>query len=324
MNLPFPEQRPYFAIPSGYGLHKLTVAELKELPNLMGQLQIYQHPRRGHKYVLGVDVGDGLGQDRSVVDVFRMGTIEEPEEQVAQFLTDAIPPRQFAYIVDAIGRLYPWPDGREALAAIECNNHGLSVQDTLQLHLGYRHFYIWEVLDQADPTKRFTTRMGWVTTARTRPILLDQFYTGVTTIDPLSGFSDCRINSRFTLDEMRDFQTDGALWEAAAARGAHDDTLISAGIAHFVCWRLLAGETEPLADRRRRRAAEALRRAQSGDTVRYDYRNSDTTAAQMQPMGLDGQTGDEDDDGRSGSPDDPPSGWYDGDGRASDRGGRLW
>jgi hypothetical protein len=166
------------------------------------------------------------------------------------------------------------------MAAIECNNHGISVQDTLQLHLGYRHFYIWEVLDQADPQKRWTTRMGWVTTPRTRPILLDQLYTGITTIDPITGYSDCRINSGFTLEEMRDFHTDGALWEAEAAKGAHDDCIIAAGIAHYVAWRLQGGETEPLADRRRRRAEEEKRRLRVGQIATLDYRNTDQTADQ--------------------------------------------
>lgn len=276
--LPRLEQRPHYAIPPGYGFHRLNPLELAERHSLFDMLQIWQLPRRGHRYVMGVDVADGLGQDRSVCDVFRLGTVEEPEEQVAQFVTDSIPPRAFAGILDAIGHLYVWPDGREAMAAIECNNHGLSVQDTLQLHLGYRHFYIWEVLDQADPQKRFTTRMGWVTTPKTRPILLDQLYTGVTTIDPITGFSDCRLNSSITIDEMRDFQTEGALWEAEAARGAHDDCLIAAGIAHYVSWRLMGGEHEPLADRRRRRREEELRRQRAGDTVRADFRNTDMLA----------------------------------------------
>lgn len=279
-----PEQRPFYAIPPGFGFHRLTVPELRERTGsraLMGVLQLWQAPKKGHRYILGVDVGDGLGRDRSVCDVFRMGTIEECEEQVAQFIADDVPPRQFAGIIEAIGNLYKWPDGREAMAAIECNNHGISVQDTLQLHLGYRHFYIWEVLDQADPMKRWTTRMGWVTTPRTRPILLDQFYTGVTTIDPITGYSDCRINSGFTLEEMRDFHTDGALWEAEAAKGAHDDCIIAAGIAHYVAWRLQGGETEPLADRRRRRAEEEKRRLTVGQAAQLDYRNTDTTADQQ-------------------------------------------
>jgi hypothetical protein len=278
MRLAFPESRPFYAIPPGFGFHRLTLAELEERDHLFDTLQIWQHPRKNHRYVLGIDVSDGLGQDRSVCDVFRLATIEEPEEQVAQFISDSVPPRQFAGMIDAIGHLYTWPDGREALAAIECNNHGLSVQDTLQLHLGYRHFYIWEVLDQADPQKRFTTRMGWMTTPKTRPILLDQFYTGVTTIDPITGFSDCRINSPFTLDEMRDFQTQGALWEAEAAKGAYDDCIIAAGIAHYVAWRLMGGEREPLADRRRRRHEEGLRRLRAGDTSPSDFRNTDATA----------------------------------------------
>lgn len=280
-----PEQRPHYAIPAGYGFHRLTTPELLERAGakaLFNTLQIWQLPRKGQRYILGVDVGDGLGLDRSVCDVFRMGTLEECEEQVAQFIADTIPPRQFAGAIDAIGHLYTWPDGREALAAIECNNHGLSVQDTLQLHLGYRHFYIWEVLDQADPQKRWTTRMGWITTNRTRPILLDQFYTGITTLDPISGYSDLRINSSFTLDEMRDFKTDGALWEAEAAKGAHDDCIIAGGIAHYVCWRLQGGETEPLADRRNRRKEEELRRVRAGNAAPVDFRNSDATADDQQ------------------------------------------
>lgn len=297
-----PEQRPFYAIPAGHGFHRLSVAELRDRSGsraLFNTLQIWEPPRKGHRYVLGVDVADGIGQDRSVVDVFRMGTLQECEEQVAQYVSDDTPPRQLAGIIDAIGHLYAGPDGREALAAIEVNTHGLSVQDTLQLHLGYRHFYIWEVLDQADPNKRFTTKMGWETNSRTRPLLLDQFYTGVTTRDPISGYSECRINSPFTLDEMRDFKTDTVLWEAEAAKGAHDDCIIAAAIAHMVCWRLVGGEVEPLADRRRRRQEEERRRQRQGQTQAVDFRNSDVTADQAHA--LEGRTleerqeGDEDD-----------------------------
>jgi hypothetical protein len=315
-----PEQRPHYAIPPGFGMHRLSVAELKERTGakaLFNTLQIWQLPRKGHRYIIGVDVADGLGLDRSVIDVFRMGTIEECEEQVAQFISDTVAPRALAGVIDAIGHLYKWADDREALVAIECNNHGLSVQDTLQLHLGYRHFYIWEVLDQADPQKRWTTRMGWVTTNRTRPILLDQFYTGITTIDPISGYSDLRINSQFTLDEMRDFKTDGALWEAEAAKGAHDDCIIAGGIAHYVCWRMQGGETEPLADRRSRRKEEELRRQRAGDLAPVDYRNSDTTAQdQQQQSNLSAQ------ERLDGEDDDTHSGFYDPDSRGA--GGTLY
>jgi hypothetical protein len=312
VQLQLPEQRPTYAIPPGYGFKRLTGPELKERNSLFDILQIWQHPRKGHRYVLGVDVGDGLGRDRSVCDVMRLATIEEPEEQVAQFVSDSLAPRGFAYVVEAIGWLYKWDQDLPAMAAIECNNHGMSVQDTLQLHLGYPHFYQWEVLDQADPSKRFTSRMGWVTTPKTRPILLDQFYSAVTTIDPITGFSDCRINSPLTLDEMRDFQTEGALWEAEAARGAHDDCIIAAGIGHYVAWRLMGGEHEPLSDRRRRRQEEELRRLRHGNTGVRDFRNSEASAddqKRQQGLSLDPLVQQEQDD------DDETTWFYDPDSR---------
>lgn len=285
-----PEARAVWQIPPGYGFHRLNSKELQDKHDLFDVLQVWERPRRGHKYILGCDVSDGLGQDRSCCDVLRMGTVEEPEEQVAQFVSDTITPKAFAYVIHAIGHLYTWPDGREAMAGIECNNHGLSVQDTLQLHLGYRHFYVWEVLDQADPRKRFTTRLGWSTTPKTRPILLDQFHNGIVELDPINGYSNLRVNSSITLDEMRDFQTEGLLWEAEAARGAHDDCVIALAIAHFIAWRLLAGEREPLEDRRVRRREEKLRAARYGDGKMPDFRNTDHTADDQRALQVLGKT----------------------------------
>jgi hypothetical protein len=114
------------------------------------------------------------------------------------------------------------------------------------------------------------------------------------------------VNSGQTLQEFRDFQTEGALWEAEAARGAHDDCVMSLAIGHFVAWRLAAGEHEPLADRRRRRHEEEIRRLRKGDQGRRDYRNSDSLAEESKLAGpVDSQEEDQDDfsfydpDGRS-------------------------
>ena len=313
MILKFPEQRPHYAIPPGYGYHRLSVDELKERTHLLDTLQIYEYPKKGHRYIIAADVSDGIGKDRSSIDVLRMGTIDRVEEQVAHYLTNTTTPSALAYIIQAVGNLYKWPDGREAMVCIENNNHGLATQNILQLHLGYQHFYIWEVLDEADPSKRFTTKLGWVTTSRTRPYLLSTFHDAVVAIDPLTGGSDLRINSSLTMEDMRDFQTDGALWEAEAARGAHDDCVISLALAHQIAFRLLGGETEPLADRRRRRAEEEVRRHRLGQAGRRDYRNSDSLAEETKYAGpLD----EEQDDGNS------ELEFYDPDGRAF--GGTLY
>ena len=93
----------------------------------------------------------------------------------------------------------------------------------MQLHLGYTHFYRWEYYDEHDPSRRFSTRIGWLTTPRTRPMLLDKLKSALTTLDPVTGQPDLLTHSPFLHDECKDFQTEGALWEAEAARGAFDD-----------------------------------------------------------------------------------------------------
>jgi hypothetical protein len=185
--------------------------------------------------------------------------------------------------VDAIGHLFCDDEGLEAQAMIENNNHGLSVQDHLQLHLGYTHFFRWEYWDAADPSKRKSNKIGWTTTPRTRPILLDKFYAAVTTLDPLTNKPDYIVNSPWTISELADFQTEGALWEAAAAVGAHDDCVIAASIANFGAWRMAAGETEPLGDRRRRKHEEDAARLHDADLRGQgrDYRNTAITAGEM-------------------------------------------
>jgi hypothetical protein len=274
-----------FTLPAGFGFKRLSLPELRARADAFGTLQVFERPRsRGpRRYVVGADVGDGIGKDRSVAAVHRMGTIEEPEEQVALYVADQVTPQAFAFVLDAIGRLYTDDDRYQALMAIECNNHGLSTQDTLQLHSGYSNLYRWEYLDAADPKSRYSTKAGWVTTQRTRPMLLDKLYHALTTTDPITHQTELLVHAQQLLDELADFQTEGALWEAEAARGAHDDVVMATAIAHYVAWRLQGGEQEPLSERRTRRHAEQAARilAAGPAAPKRDWRNTGTTADEM-------------------------------------------
>jgi hypothetical protein len=280
----------------GYGFRPATLEEVetaRALDRLDGHFfQVWEMPRRKHSYVLGCDVSDGLGLNRSVIDVVRRPTIEEPAEEVAQFISDRCKPTELAFVIDAIGHLYVDDEGLEAKAAIEINNHGLATQEMLQLHLGYHHFYRWEVMNAADPSRRMTTGLGWRTTPATRPILLTAFYDAVTAVDPLTGNPDLIVNSPRTLQDMRDFQTEGALWEAAASNGAQDDCVIALAIAYYIAHRDLAGEREPLAERRRRfhaiRAREQrLQQESQGRQGKPDFRNLPYTASELDQMSYD-------------------------------------
>lgn len=269
-------------------------------------LCIWEHPRaRGpRRYVLGVDVSDGVGKDRSVIAVHRMGTIEEPEEQVALYASEGTTPQALAYIVDAVGRLYTDEEGMAALVAIEVNNHGLSTQDTLQLHLAYPGpYYVWEYLDAGKAADRYSKKIGWVTTQRTRPMLLDKLYHSLTTLDPVTKQTDLLVHSQLLLDELADFATETTLAEAAAQRGAHDDTVMATAIAHYVVWRLQGGEQEPLDVRRQRHHQEkAARIAAAGPNApKRDWRNTGVTADEMK-AGVEEDGEDEVYDGERGAP----------------------
>lgn len=276
-----------FTLPPGFGFRRLSAAELRErgqgLSGLLDLLLVYEPPRtkfthREFRYVLGVDVSDGIGKDRSVIDVLRVPTLEEPAEQVAQFVTETVSPEDLTPIVDAIGRLYPDRDGMEALAAIETNNHGLSTQDLLQKHYGYGHFYRWQYVDKQDLSRRFSQAIGWATTAKTRGMLLSRFATILKRIDEVTGQPAIIIHSPFTYEDLADFYSPtGRLEDAEGTRT--DDCVFSLAIASLAAEQLFIGEQEPVADRRDRfhREQAARHRAAAGLT-RRDWRNTDASA----------------------------------------------
>lgn len=267
----------------GYGFRTPSREEILDRASALGFLAVFEHPRRrgARRYVIGVDVADGLGigGDRSAIQVLRVQTLDDPAEQVAEFAADDIEPGPLAYVVQAMGQYYRDEDGTDALVAVERTHHGLSTIDTLHLHLGYTRQYVWEYYNAKDPTQRFSQSLGWSTTTITRPILIDKFITATKTFDIITHLPDLVLNSRPLLDEMQDFQTEGALWEAAAARGAKDDRILAAMIAYNVAWRTYAGEQEPIDDRRRRRhEQQALLEQASGRPVKLDWRNTPASA----------------------------------------------
>src|SRR5690349_21290289 len=104
-------------LPAGYGFREPFPGELTER-GILDTLTIWEPPRRRgpRRYYLGVDVSDGLGQDNSVVQVLREATLEEPAEQVAEYVSGAMLPAGLAYVVQAIGQYYADEDGYEAMA----------------------------------------------------------------------------------------------------------------------------------------------------------------------------------------------------------------
>lgn len=257
---------PYRVAP-GYGMRSLKPVEWKQLVadstdiGLFDRFQVWEPPRpKKHRYVVSVDVSNGIGQDRSVVDVVRVPTIREPAEQVAQLVTDSIDPSDLAYYVDSIGRLYAGNDDLPAIVAIECGQGpGMTTQSVMQKQLGYSNLFVWQTLDNRDLSKSFTTKLGWWTTRQSRPIILQALHHALTTTDPHTGVPDCRVNSPHTIAELRTFVSPGPLWMAEAAEGAFDDCVMSLAIGVWVTQTVLVSSRETVHETRRRLSEESER-----------------------------------------------------------------
>jgi hypothetical protein len=203
---------------------------------------IFEEPRRGFTYVVGVDGSYGdpeydpfdavTGEkDPSAVEVLRVGTKDEPAEQVASFMGYVHPTDELPLIAEKLGKRYgdQTNENYPAMMACEVNNGSPSAQTQDQLlKRGYPHFYIWPKKNRVGGG--YTNAIGWETTPRTRP-----WITSCVVKDIQEGF--LVVNSPITLQQMKTFvktRTDGGTVRIDHEPGHHDDSLFALGIADFV------------------------------------------------------------------------------------------
>jgi phage terminase large subunit len=176
-----------------------------------GATQIYVFPQPGVPYVLGGDTA-GAGSDCFVAQVLDNRT----GEQVAM-LRHTYDEDKFAKQVYCLGRWY-----NDALVGLETN---YSTYPTMELErLKYPRQYVRETVDTF--THKLRKSFGFDTNRKTRPIL-------VAALVQLVRENVELIHSRETLEEMLTFIRDEN-FRAAAEEGAHDDCVMSLGIAHQI------------------------------------------------------------------------------------------
>ncbi len=175
------------------------------------RLLVWREPEQDKEYVIGADVGEGLAHgDASVACVLDKKT----GEQIAE-LHGRVPPGRFARLLDALGRYYKW-----AQLAVESNNHGHSVLDTLENITDYPRLYSCSGYDQSGQRSE---KLGWHTNAKTKPLMVDNLAEAIAEGHLL-------IHSPELVDECFTFiTTDSGAQEAQP--GKHDDRVIAAAIA---------------------------------------------------------------------------------------------
>ena len=261
-------------IKPGYGFKVLEDISAYDADWWNGRLVMWDTPELHASYTIGVDVAEGVGRDRSVIQVLRRGDLKRPDEQVAEFASDYHDPLDLNGIINAIGRFYRDDDGLEALVIIEENGLGNGMSLDLSTRLDYANLFRWKVYDRI--TNTTTNRLGWWTNRTTRPKLIAKGKYAII-------HGDLLMNSVELFKEWKWFQPDHYMARAAAASNRHDDRVMALLMAHWAAhddeW--LSGED--VAEQRRllTAAGEVLQTKEEKVGRKADWQNRAISYDQM-------------------------------------------
>ena len=143
--------------------------ERREFDKGQGYVGIWKKPQPGRHYIIGGDVAGGTVDKSGRPDWSHAYVIDyRTSEQVASIhcrLDDA----QYAVALAELGREYNY-----AFIGVEANNQGLAVLRALQLQpLNYKKLYERSQDEDLIHGLKYTTKkLGWLTTAKNRPIMM--------------------------------------------------------------------------------------------------------------------------------------------------------
>lgn len=199
-------------------------------------LRVWERPRSGFRYTIGIDIGGGVGQNFTDMEVLRVGRNKQhPDIQVAQLRSPWIngveaPPfalclgawyGQFMTQFDGVPEAYMAPETQIAVGDIISDN---LAQD------GYSNFHYMERYDLRKTPGHKSRRRGWATNAWSQPLMQQSFKNAVDT-----GW--IRINSIDTVDELEAQEaeeTDSGKTKFDHSDEGNDDSLTGLEIAYFV------------------------------------------------------------------------------------------
>lgn len=151
-------------------------------------IEIYEKPVHGERYVIGADVAEGL--DIGDKSTFFILNVRTGEEVANGEYTEA--PDGHGRILDKYSRLY-----NNALIAPELNNHGHSVVNTLRNECkATLRIYIQETSAE-DVLKKIKSKYGWETTGKSKFTMLDELDTAMRT-------GAIKIKSQRVLKQLRE------------------------------------------------------------------------------------------------------------------------
>ncbi len=212
---------------------------LKETPddsNLQFFLRVWEPPKTGYDYVIGVDIGGGIGQDASVIDVLRKGrNPTERDVEVAQLWSPWMNSAEMPPFCMALGIWYGTHMGWNEPyinQALMCPETQIATGDPISFQLdkeGYLNFCSDERKDMKRRPGQMSHRRGHATTTWTRPMMTQGLKHGIEV-----GW--VKINSERTLSDLENLEAEeleSGKTKYEAATGENDDCYMSLCIAYY-------------------------------------------------------------------------------------------
>lgn len=180
------------------------------------------------EYGLGNDNSEGIGQDKTAIEILRKGSIYEYSEQVLEFASRYISANELVPWVDALGSFYSSPqNNNECKQVIEIQCGGSGLQHRLRVDRGWYNFHRWEgAMDSPNRKKIALSKLGWDTNRWTRPWIV-----GDVSRDIKDGY--LRINSPFLIRECQTLQKEEDESKIEAKGDDTDDNFFACGMCHF-------------------------------------------------------------------------------------------
>ena len=186
-----------------------------KLPILMRKWKkdwyMWRQPKKNERFYGGVDTGEGISSDNSVIQI-----VDKNGIQCFEFASNKIKPYEFADLVREVGDYY-----NTALLVVEKLSAGHTVVDKLY-DSGHRYLRLYKYKEY-DAKGKMRKKPGFQTSLKSRPIIINRFVEMFETKQIL-------LNSKELLAEMKSFQLD-ANGKQQAVRGAKDDRVMSFAMA---------------------------------------------------------------------------------------------
>ena len=179
-----------------------------------GKMWYWEKPKPNTEYLVTVDCAEGGGDNHSV-QVYKIATLE----QVAEYVSN-IAYEQFGYIPVRIAKEY-----NNALLAIEQNSVGTAVTQRA-VDLDYHNLYFRGANNDNIALDIKNAKVGWKTTTRTRPLIIEAFRSLFETKDGI------KIRSTRLLNEIKNFILKNG--KPQARSGYTDDAVMASCIMCFI------------------------------------------------------------------------------------------